>query len=124
MRLEVRASRDEIVEVREETAWPLRGARYDRFYLDPELEALGPLVPAVPSEATYDARRGSRVFRHAFDTDTEITTFDTAPSIYGDPASKLANEKGGGACASTPVPYLTGWALLALALIAGSRRER
>ena len=73
VRLEVRASRDEIVEVREESAWPLPGTRYDRFYLDPGSEALVSSPPVEAGEASYDARRGRAVFRHAFETDTEIT---------------------------------------------------
>ncbi|MEE3325722.1 MAG: CocE/NonD family hydrolase [Myxococcota bacterium] len=73
VRLEVRASRDEIVEVREESAWPLPATRYDRFYLDPGSEKLVAAPPAFAGEASYDARRGRSIFRYVFDTDTEIT---------------------------------------------------
>jgi len=73
VRLEVRASRDEIVEVREEEAWPLPTTRYDRFYLDLNSAALVASPPTASSEASYDARRGHLVFRHAFESDTEVT---------------------------------------------------
>jgi len=73
VRLEVRAARDEVVEVRHEKAWPLPSTRYERFHLDAESKTLVSSPVEASREAIYDARRGRLCFRHRFDADTEIT---------------------------------------------------
>ena len=73
VRLEVRASRDEIVAVREEAAWPPPDACYQPLYLDSRSAALTEEPSKDPHEASYDAKRGRLIFRHHFEADTEIS---------------------------------------------------
>ena len=74
VRVEVRRSREEIAEVREEDAWPLQDTQYRRCYLQPDL-TLGDDTPDEPAELIYDARTGRLVFRMQFTAVTELTGY-------------------------------------------------
>ena len=72
VRLEVRASRDEVVAVRAYRCWPPEETRYERLFVDVTSSRLVQESPAKPAEATWDARRGSVSFRHQFTADTIV----------------------------------------------------
>lgn len=74
VRLEVRASRDVIHEVRGESAWPLESTRYEKLFLTADARLTG-RKPTEPNEIRYDARTGDARFRYVFDGDTELTGY-------------------------------------------------
>ena len=73
VRLEVRASRDTIHEVRSEPAWPLENTEYRKLFLR-EGNRLDP-EPGGQTEFVYDARSGALRFSHTFEADTELTGY-------------------------------------------------
>ena len=74
VRLEVRASRDEIREVRGEEEWPPARTRYEKWFLSG-----GGLLQSEgskdPGEAVYDVRSGDLRYRRTFERDTEWTGY-------------------------------------------------
>lgn len=72
MRLEVRESREQVVEVREEPAWPLPDTEWQSLHLAPggRLDT-GPAARA--GETTFSTRRRAASFTHVFTEDTELT---------------------------------------------------
>jgi predicted acyl esterase len=71
VRLEVREDRDRIVEVREETSWPLESTTWTPLYLGG-----GGLASCAPEHAgriAFDSRSGGARFGRTLDADTEIT---------------------------------------------------
>jgi len=74
VRLEVRSSRDEIHEVRGESAWPLERTRYEKLFLTSK-ESLEPVADKRSAELVYNARSGSLRLSHVFDRDTELTGY-------------------------------------------------
>ncbi|MDG2333230.1 MAG: CocE/NonD family hydrolase [Myxococcota bacterium] len=74
VRLEVRASRDEIHEVRGESEWPLARTRYEKWFLAEDL-SLESTAVVDAGEAVYDARSGELRFRRVFGRDTELTGY-------------------------------------------------
>jgi hypothetical protein len=74
VRLEVRASRDEIYEVRGEEEWPLARTRYEKWFLAEDL-SLQSRAGADAGEAVYDACSGELRFRRVFERDTELTGY-------------------------------------------------
>jgi predicted acyl esterase len=72
VRLEVRETRVKVVEVREESAWPLPDTAWQSLHLAPggRLDA----EPAcTPGEITFSTRRRAASFSHTFTHDTELT---------------------------------------------------
>ncbi|MFC4944983.1 CocE/NonD family hydrolase [Pseudonocardia sp. GCM10023141] len=72
VRLEVREDRDRIVEVREESAWPLASTRWTRLHL----ASGGALTLAAPHRAgtlTFDPRRQAAAFTWRVAADVELT---------------------------------------------------
>src|SRR5699024_9254690 len=72
VRLEVRESRDQIVEVREEKEWPLARTRWTPLYLSPD----GQLRPDPPDRAgcvTFRVRREAATFTYSIREETELT---------------------------------------------------
>ncbi|MEM9461510.1 MAG: CocE/NonD family hydrolase [Myxococcota bacterium] len=72
VRLEIRSSRDEVVQVRDADAWPLPQTELQRWYLDAQAQSLGTEPPARAQEAKYAAGRGQAVFRYRFEHDMTI----------------------------------------------------
>ena len=70
----MRASRDEIREVRGEEEWPLARTRYEKWFLSGGglLQSEGSKDPA---EAVYDVRSGDLRYRRTFERDTEWTGY-------------------------------------------------
>jgi predicted acyl esterase len=71
VRLEVREDRDHIVEVREETSWPLASTNWTARYL-----GAGGLLTCAPEQAgsiTFDTHSGGACFGWTMDAETEIT---------------------------------------------------
>jgi predicted acyl esterase len=71
VRLEVRESRDAIVEVREEQEWPLARTRWTPRYLT--TAGLSGEPAASPGSISFRARRGGASFGWTLDQDTELT---------------------------------------------------
>lgn len=72
VRLEVREGRDQIVSVREETAWPLDRTDWRPLYLG----AAGALTDVASDRAgqiTFDTRRNAAAFTVTMSADTELT---------------------------------------------------
>lgn len=72
VRLEVRTSRDQIAEVREENEWPLARTCWTRLHLDDE-GRLDPAPPTGPGVASFRTRREGLAFTYTFPTDVELT---------------------------------------------------
>ncbi len=71
VRLEVREDRDHIVEVRDETSWPLESTDWTPLHLaDSGLRAA---PPQQPGSITFDTRSGGTRFGWTAPADTEIT---------------------------------------------------
>jgi uncharacterized protein len=71
VRLEVREDRDRIVEVREESSWPLESTSWTALHLsDAGLRAR---APEQAGSITFDTRSGGARFGWTLDADTEIT---------------------------------------------------
>jgi hypothetical protein len=75
VRLEVRAVRDVIHEVRGEQEWPLARTRYRRLFLRADPQRLGTEVPPTAAELPYDARSGELRLTHVFSEATELTGY-------------------------------------------------
>lgn len=71
VRLEVRESRDEIVSVREEDAWPLERTRWRPLYLTGSGLAAEP--PAAAAQITFGTRDEGACFQWPVPADTELT---------------------------------------------------
>jgi predicted acyl esterase len=71
VRLEVRASRDEVHEVRWEDSWPLPDTEYRRLFLS--TDGLTDDAPEVPAEVSYSSRDGSAEFEITFREDAELS---------------------------------------------------
>ncbi len=105
MRLEVRDRADRVVEVRDETEWPLARTEWRQLHLG----GGGTLTEEAsdPGTATFDLRRAAVAFDHRFDEDTEITgpmTLRLHISVTGtdDPRIFVGVEKRSG---DRPVPF-------------------
>ena len=72
VRLEIRATRDEVTEVVDAETWPPEGTTYTRWYLDPATDGLVAEAPSEAQEVSYPARSGRLVFRHRFGQDTRV----------------------------------------------------
>ncbi|MEO1230622.1 MAG: CocE/NonD family hydrolase [Myxococcota bacterium] len=72
VRLEVRASRDAVYEVRGETHWPPPGTEPEVWSLGPDGQLSDP-SPASESELRMDARKGELRFTRTFSAAREIT---------------------------------------------------
>ena len=71
MRLEVREDRDRIVEIRDESSWPLESTDWTSLHLaDAGLSAA---PPEQPGSITFDTRSGGARFGWTVPADTEIT---------------------------------------------------
>ncbi len=75
VRLEVRASRDVIHQVREESEWPLANTQYRRLFLSAADTLLHETPQALAGSHTYDGRVGELRFEYSFTEDTEITGY-------------------------------------------------
>ena len=71
VRLEVREDRDHIVEVREETSWPLESTTWTALHLSDA--GLLTRAPEQVGSITFDTRSGGARFGWTPDTDTEIS---------------------------------------------------
>jgi uncharacterized protein len=71
VRLEVREDRDHIVELREETSWPLESTSWTALYLSGT--GLGSRAPEQAGAITFDTRSGGARFGWTLLADTEIT---------------------------------------------------
>jgi uncharacterized protein len=71
VRVEVREDRDHIVEVREETTWPLESTEWTPLHLSGA--GLDYHAPAQVGSITFDTRSGGARFGWTLDADTEIT---------------------------------------------------
>jgi predicted acyl esterase len=71
LRLEVRDSREHVVEVRDENEWPLARTRWQSLHLghDGSLNRM----PDPAGEVSFDLRRGAAAFTLVFDEDTELS---------------------------------------------------
>ena len=74
VRLEVRRSRDEIQQIRDEDSWPLPNTEYQKLYLC-EDGLLQVTQPSVEQSVEYDARRGRVCFSLTFGEPTELTGY-------------------------------------------------
>lgn len=72
VRLEVRESREKIVEVRDESAWPLPGTDWQELHLAPD-GRLATAPPGAAGQVTFHTRRRAAAFTHAFAQDTELS---------------------------------------------------
>lgn len=72
MRLEVRDTRDRIVEVREETGWPLERTRWQPLYLAGDGQ-LSEHPPTSAGRVTFDLRRNGAVFRYDVREELELS---------------------------------------------------
>ncbi|MEM7517123.1 MAG: CocE/NonD family hydrolase C-terminal non-catalytic domain-containing protein [Planctomycetota bacterium] len=91
VRLEVRASRDEITAVRDETEWPPSGTFGESLYLRAD-GTLSDSAATSPSALTIDAKGGEQRFSYRFTEDRELVgpmTLHLQLSLQGDatPAS-------------------------------------
>lgn len=75
VRLEVRASRDVIHQVREEQEWPLARTEYVRLHLASTPPRLDWTQPEAPSRVQHSARGGRSTFAIRFDRDLELTGY-------------------------------------------------
>jgi predicted acyl esterase len=75
VRLEVRASRDAIHEVREEREWPLARTDYQQLFLPGRGQRLGTQPESEGNELCYHARSGELRFQYIFDRDTELSGY-------------------------------------------------
>ena len=73
VRLEVRESRDQVVEVRTEEEWPLARTSWEERFLDAADRSLRRTPPGRAGTARFDLRRGAVAFTLAFDEDCELT---------------------------------------------------
>ncbi|MDV3124179.1 CocE/NonD family hydrolase [Mycobacterium sp. 21AC1] len=71
VRLEVRASRDEIVAVRDETSWPLESTQWTPLHLG--AGGLSTSAAHEPGAISFDTRSGGVCFGWTLPADTEIT---------------------------------------------------
>ncbi|CAN5882476.1 CocE/NonD family hydrolase [soil metagenome] len=71
VRLEVRESRDQIVEVRAENSWPLESTQWTPLYLTGAGLSAGPA--AKPGSISFDTRRAGVRFGWTVPEDTELT---------------------------------------------------
>jgi predicted acyl esterase len=71
LRLEVRDSREHIVEVRDENEWPLARTQWQSLHLG--LEGALSRMPGPAGEVTFSLRRNAAAFTHVFDEDTELS---------------------------------------------------
>ncbi|PVE76209.1 hydrolase [Microbacterium testaceum] len=71
MRLEVRDRRDHVVEVRDESQWPLARTQWTRLFLGVD-GAMG-VAPDAAGEISFDLKREASAFEYRFDTDTELS---------------------------------------------------
>lgn len=71
MRLEIRDTRDHVIEVRDEAGWPLERTQWQRLYL----AGRGDLNPgeSVAGQVTFDLRRNAATFRYHFREETELS---------------------------------------------------
>ncbi|MEM9384841.1 MAG: CocE/NonD family hydrolase [Pseudomonadota bacterium] len=74
VRIEVRASRDAVHEVRWGDSWPLASTAYDHLHLD-EHNTLSRQAPLTGVEVVYEGSAGHAFFDYLFDEDTEITGY-------------------------------------------------
>lgn len=100
MRLEVRDTRDRIVEVREEAGWPLERTQWQQRYLAGE-GRLGEDWPTSAGQVTFDLQRDAAVFRYDFRAETELSgpmTLHLWLSVTGtdDPSLFIGVEKWSG----------------------------
>jgi len=72
VRLEVRESRDRIVEVRDEQEWPLALTQWTPVHLGPE-GALTEVAPSTPGQLTFDPRRRAAAFSWRIPHDVELS---------------------------------------------------
>jgi len=75
VRLEVRSSRDEIHEVRQEHEWPLARTQYTKLYLSGQPQSLGLEKPEQSIEVVYPAKKGKAQFNFRFTEDTEVSGY-------------------------------------------------
>jgi len=75
VRLEVRASRDEIHEVRGEQEWPPLRTRYRKLYLHAGEAGLEEEETLEAGELRYDAASGRLALRRVFEAETELTGY-------------------------------------------------
>ena len=75
VRLEVRASRDIVHAVREESEWPLARTEHVRLYLDAVPRRLDRHAPATRQSFEHPAKRGRTSLVIRFDRDTELTGY-------------------------------------------------
>lgn len=73
VRLEVRESRDRIVEVRTEEEWPLARTSWEERFLDATSGSLNGTPPSRAGTTRFDLRRGAAAFTLTFEEDRELT---------------------------------------------------
>ncbi len=75
VRLEVRSSRNEVHEVRNENEWPIAHTQYTKFYLSKQPLSLS-LEPTEKTEETvYSAKQGKALFNFKFDEEMELSGY-------------------------------------------------
>lgn len=72
VRLEVRESRAKVVEIRDESAWPLPGTDWQELHLAPD-GRLATAPPGAAGQVTFHTRRRAAAFTHTFTQDTELS---------------------------------------------------
>lgn len=105
VRLEVRESRDRVVEVRDEQEWPLARTDWCRLHLGADGGLGG--APTTEGRVRFDLRRSAAAFEHRFEEDTELTgpmALHLRVAVEGcaDPRLFVGVEKWSG---GAPVPF-------------------
>jgi len=105
VRLEVRDRRDHVVEVRDESEWPLARTRWTRLYLGSGGQMAE--APGAEGEVSFNLGREAAAFEYRFDTDTELSgpmTLRLTVSTHGatDPRLFVGVEKWAD---DAPVPF-------------------
>jgi len=75
VRLEVRASRDEIHEVRYEDEWPIARTQYTKLYLSEQPQSLSLETLDKQMDVVYPAKKGKALFNFTFTEGTELSGY-------------------------------------------------
>jgi predicted acyl esterase len=75
VRLEVRSSRNEVHEVRNENEWPIAHTQYTKLYLSEQPLSLSLEPTEKPEETVYSTKQGKALFNFKFDEETELSGY-------------------------------------------------
>uniref|UniRef100_A0A7S3NPE5 Xaa-Pro dipeptidyl-peptidase C-terminal domain-containing protein n=1 Tax=Aureoumbra lagunensis TaxID=44058 RepID=A0A7S3NPE5_9STRA len=74
-RLEVRSSKDEIYQIRDEADWPIPRTQFTKVFLNAQHKMTMAKSPKPHTSVEYDADHGYTTFTYTFDQDTELTGY-------------------------------------------------